>query len=379
MRGCLLDTLFSLLSLNVIPFLLILSVLVFVHELGHYLIAVKNGVKVEVFSIGFGPELFGWTDSKETRWKISLVPLGGYVKMFSDLNAASQPDPDKILIMTEAEKQQSLFHKSVGQRMAVSFGGPLANYLFAIVLLTGLYVTVGQRVPAEVAKIGVVAPHSAAAVGGLQSDDVIVGINGGAIHTFSEMQARVSESPNLLLKMDVLRNQETLTLDITPQAKTVGDTTIGRLGVSHGVIEMTIPFYKAPFEAAMTCFTISWQTVKSLWGVVTRQSSADGLSGPIGIATLIGQAASQSWVELVWLSAFLSISLGLINLFPIPMLDGGHLLFYFMEAIKGKPVSEKTQERAYQVGFAIVLTLMVVATWNDLARLKVFDMIKNLF
>jgi regulator of sigma E protease len=154
---------------------------------------------------------------------------------------------------------------------------------------------------------------------------------------------------------------------------------VGKLGIGQGTAEIKIPFYKAPFEAIYTCFDVSWRTLQSLGAVITGKSSSDGLSGPIGIAGIIGQAASQSIVELIWLSAFLSISLGLINLFPIPMLDGGHLLFYFIEAIRGKPVSEKTQERAYQVGFFIVLSLMLFATWNDLKRLKVFDLVAGLF
>ncbi len=373
------DTLIVLLSLNILPFLLILSLLVFVHELGHYWVAVKNGVKVEVFSIGFGRELFGWTNAKGTRWKFSLIPLGGYVKMFSDLNAASQPDPEKIALMTEVEKSQSLFHKSVGQRMAVSVAGPLANYILAALLLTILYTTVGQRIPAEEAQIGMVAAQSAAEKGGLKTGDVVMSVNGEEIKDFLSLQTIISQNPGKTLDLRVKREESILGLQVIPEGKELKGVMVGRLGISHGTVQVKIPFYKAPFEAVQTCLSVSWQTIKSLAAMITGKTSAEGLSGPIGIATLVGQAASHSWVELVWLSAFLSISLGLINLFPVPMLDGGHLLFYFIEALRGEPVSEKAQERAYQVGFALVLTLMVVATWNDLSRLKVFEWLKNLF
>jgi regulator of sigma E protease len=216
--GVLLDTILSFLSINIIPFLLILSILVFVHEMGHYLIAIRNGVMVEVFSIGFGKELFGWTDARGTRWKFSLVPLGGYVKMFSDLNAASQPDNDKISVMSEEDKAKSLFHKTVWQRMAVSFGGPFANYLFAVFLLSGLYMTVGQRVPAENAKIGMVVSGSAAHRSGLLADDVVIAVEGVSISQFSDLQKIISDSPAKEMRFKVLRASDEIELNVTPDA-----------------------------------------------------------------------------------------------------------------------------------------------------------------
>lgn len=373
------DTLLSLISLNIIPFLIILSLLVFVHEWGHYAVARYNGVKVEVFSIGFGPEIFGWTDAAKTRWKVCLVPLGGYVKMFSDLNPASQPDQEKISGMSEEEKSFSLFHKTVWQRMAVSVAGPGANYAFAILLFACLYTFVGQRLPSNEPKIGAVAAQSAASMAGIKADDRIKAINGQPVKTFGEMQAVVLNNPGKPLVFEIERLGEKAFLRVVPQEKKRGHTTVGVLGVAQGVEEVKVPFYLSPYYGLVDCLKISWQTLKSLGAVITRQSSADGLSGPIGIATLIGQAASQSWVELVWLSAFLSISLGLINLFPIPMLDGGHLVFYLIEAIRGKPVSDKVQEICFRVGFALVVSLMIFSTWNDLARLKVFDWFVSLF
>ena len=361
---------------TVLPFVLVLSVLVFVHELGHYLVARWNGVKVEVFSIGFGPEIFGWTDAAQTRWKVCLVPLGGYVKMLSDLNPSSQPDLEKISAMSEAEKSQSLFHKTVGQRMAVSVAGPLANYLLAIVILTGLYITVGQRVPSEVAKIGMVAPHSAAQEAGLEVKDVVTHVNQAPISSFKEMQEMIRTHAGKPLSFTVRRAQETLIISATPHAKQAGAETIGVLGIAQGSDNKVIPFYKAPLEATLDTIRISGATLSSLWAVVTGKQSADGLSGPIGIAAMTGEVARQGVVELFWLAAFLSISLGLINLFPVPMLDGGHLLFYGIEAVRGKALSEKTQEFLYRIGFSIVAFLIIVSTWNDLMRLSVFSKIK---
>lgn len=372
------NTLISLFSLNIIPFLIILSILVFVHELGHYCVAKYNGVKVEVFSIGFGPELFGWTDASGTRWKVSLVPLGGYVKMFSDLNAASQPDQSQLATLSEAEKGYSLHHKTVWQRMAVSVAGPGANYLFATLVLALLYTFIGQRVPSFEPKLGTVTAQSPADLAGLKPNDIITAINNQPITTFSDMQGIVMKNPLKSLTFTVKRQSETFFANVTPSLSS-GSTPTGQLGVGQGYDYITVPFYKAPYNAFMDCIHISWHTLKLFGKMITGQVSADGLSGPIGIANLIGKAASEGWVELMWISAMLSISLGLINLLPVPLLDGGHLLFYIIEAVRGKPVSEKIQDMAFNIGFVLVISLMLYSTWNDLSRLHVVTWIKNFF
>ncbi|OJX09434.1 MAG: RIP metalloprotease RseP [Caedibacter sp. 37-49] len=364
---------------TVIPFLIILSLLVFVHELGHFWAARRNGVKVEVFSIGFGPEIFGWNDSKGTRWKVSALPLGGYVRMFSDLNAASQPDQERIAQMTEAEKQQSLFHKTVWQRISISAAGPIANYLFAALLMTGLYIFVGQRVPAETAKIGQIMPGSAAALAGLKTDDVVQQINGHPVASFIEMHSMVRENAGKELTFVIAREDRPLTLKIVPQEAKEGSQTVGRLGVTQGTVDIKHPFYSAPFYAVLDCFKFTSQALISVGQILTGKRSTDGLSGPIGIATMTGEIMQKEFTDILWFCIFLSLNLGFLNLLPIPMFDGGHLLFYFIEAIRGKAVSEKAQEIAYRIGFIFVIFLVIFSTWNDLSRLKALDFLKNIF
>lgn len=364
---------------TVLPFLGILSLLVFIHELGHFWAARRNGVKVEVFSIGFGTELFGWNDSKGTRWKISLLPLGGYVRMFSDLNAASQPDQQQIARMTEEEKQQSVFHKTVWQRISISAAGPFANYLFSALLMTGVYVFVGQRAPTETATLGHVMPGSAAAEAGLKSQDVIHQINETSIASFNDMHTFVRANPGKELTFIISRDQHPLTLKVTPQETKEADLSVGRLGVTQGTINVKRPFYTAPFYAIWDCVTFTAQAFVSIGQILTGQKSTEGLSGPIGIASMTGEIMQKDFIEVIWFCIFLSLNLGFLNLLPIPMFDGGHLLFYFIEAIRGKPVSEKAQEIAYRIGFTFVIFLVLFSTWNDLSRLKALDFLKNIF
>lgn len=371
--------LFQIIWGNIVPFVAVLTVLVFVHELGHYYVARRCGVRVEVFSIGFGPEIFGWNDASGTRWKFSWIPLGGYVRMFSDLNAASMPDQTAIAAMSDEDKSASLFHKTVGQRMAVSVAGPAANYIFAILLLGGLYMISGQRLPSDAAKIGQVMPNSAADIGGLRSDDTITHINGGIIHHFSDMQSVIQKNPGIPLTVSIMRDDAPHQLTLTPDSTIVQGTAQGRLGITQGADSVRRPFWSAFFYAAADTWSFTVKTLHSLGQVITGKQSADGLSGPIGIASLAGKIAQKSYGELFWFAAFLSINLGLINLFPVPMLDGGHILLYAIEGIRGKPVSEKAQEIAFRIGFACIMALVLFSTWNDLAHLKVIDFIKRLF
>lgn len=363
---------------TIVPFVVVLTVLVFVHELGHYYVARRCGVRVEVFSIGFGPEIFGWNDAHGTRWKFSWIPLGGYVRMFSDLNAASMPDQDAIAQMSDEDKAVSLFHKTVGQRIAVSAAGPAANYIFAILILGILYVVSGQRVPSDTAKVGQVMTGSAGDVGGLEKDDVITHIGNTAVRDFTAMQDIIQNNPGRPLTVTVMRGGVPQTITLTPDSVTVGGTPVGRLGITQGSDSVKRPVWSAFFYAAADTWSFTVKTLHSLGQVITGKQSADGLSGPIGIANLAGKIAQKSYGELFWFAAFLSINLGLINLFPVPMLDGGHILLYAIEGIRGKPVSEKAQEIAFRIGFACIMALVLFSTWNDLMHLKVIDFIKGL-
>ena len=371
-------SLLSLLYYNLVPFLGILSVLVFVHELGHYLAARWNGVRVEVFSIGFGPEIFGWTDRHKTRWKISLFPLGGYVKMLSDLNPASQPDQALIQNMSEEDKKESLFHKTVWQRIAVSAAGPLANYLFAILVFGTFYCFFGQRIPSDLPKVGAVVPYSPADKMGLQKGDIILEASGEKVHSFQELRKLIQKGSEEEVVLKIQRENEERIL----RSKTISSPDRPkepfRLGVAPFYEQVQRPFWSAYFYAVKDVWTMSGAILSHLGEMVSGKRSADGLTGPLGIAALLGETARKEVWDLIWLSAVLSVNLGLINLFPVPMLDGGHLLFYFIEAVRRKPVSEKIQEMCYRAGFVFVMALLFVSTWNDVSRLKILDFFKNL-
>ena len=354
-------------------FVLVLTVLVFVHELGHYLIARRNGVRIEVFSIGFGPELFGWFDRTGTRWKFSVIPLGGYVKMFGDSDATSGLPMAGLGQLSEAERQTSFPCKRLGQRAAIVAGGPLANFVFAIVLLALLFMTYGQ--PFTPATVGQVMPDSAAAAGGMQPGDAIVSINGQAIQRFEDLQQLVRVSPNVPMTIVVRRDGSLATLHVTPhlveETSRLGHHQIGQLGIRGGVTQY---IRRNPASAVVRAVGETWNlsatTLDAMWQMVIGKRTTDELGGPLRIAQLSGEVAEGGIVPLLWFMAVLSVNLGLINLFPVPVLDGGHLLFYAAEAIRGKPLGQRAQEYGFRLGLALVLTLMVFATWNDLVHLR---------
>ncbi|WP_448202924.1 RIP metalloprotease RseP [Azospirillum sp. sgz302134] len=366
---------------TLLSFLLVLTVLVFVHELGHYLVARRNGVRIEVFSIGFGPELFGWTDRTGTRWKFSAIPLGGYVKMFGDADPASTPGAH-TQHMTPEEKAVSFHHKRLGQRAAIVAAGPIANFVFAIVVLTVLFATAGQSfTPPDV---GGVQPGSAAERAGLRPGDVIVSINGSGIQRFEEIRQIVSIQPGEPLQMTVQRDGRTETLTATPDVKEVTD----RFGNTHRIGQLGIMRAGAENKRhdPLTAF---WQATREVTGMVTGTFTALGqmiegsrgteeLGGPLRIAQMSGEVAQSGWYPLVWFMTFLSVNLGLINLFPVPLLDGGHLLFYAFEGVRGRPLGPRAQEYGFRIGLALVLTLMVFATWNDLVQLRVVEFFRGL-
>ncbi|WP_340119108.1 RIP metalloprotease RseP [Pelagibius sp. 7325] len=356
---------------TIVPFLLVLTALVFVHELGHYLIARWNGVRVEVFSIGFGPEIFGWNDRAGTRWKFSMVPLGGYVKMFGDANAASMP-ADGSETMSAEERAVAFPHKRLGQRAAIVSAGPIANFLFAIVLLAGLFSIVGQ--PFTPAVVGEVMQDSAAEAGGFAPGDEILAVNGTSIERFEELQAYVALRPGEPLTFTVKRGIEEITLQATPKREVVPNALgeeqeIGRLGLQRSGVEYARHGpVDAVWQATRQTVAIVDQTFTALGQIIRGDRGTDELGGPIRIAQMSGQAAELGFATLVYFAAVLSINLGLINLFPVPMLDGGHLMFYAIEAVRGRPLGERAQEYGFRIGLALVLTLMVVVTWNDLLR-----------
>jgi len=361
----------------VVPFLFVLTIVVFFHELGHFLMARWCGIKVLVFSIGFGPEIAGFNDRYGTRWKISAVPLGGYVKFFGDENAAGVPDQAAAVVMTEAEKKDSFIFQPVGARAAVVAAGPIANFLLAIGIFAGIFMTVGKQTTS--ARVDAVQSGSAAEAAGFKPSDLVLTINGEKIESFSDMQRIVSISAGALLAIEVERGDTQVTLRAIPQLKEVKDNfgnvhRLGVLGISRSMApgdiktEKVVPLRAIVMGAQETWFVVD-RTLSYITGVFTGREAADQLGGPIRIAQVSGQVATAGFAPLIHLTAVLSISIGLLNLFPIPLLDGGHLLFYAIETIRGRPLSERAQELGFRIGLAIVLMLMIFATFNDILHL----------
>ena len=362
--------LLNLVWTNGVSFLFILTVIVFFHELGHYAVARANGVRVEVFSIGFGPELFGWNSKSGTRWKVSLLPLGGYVKMFGE--TMSGAGDEEAAELTEEEKSVSFNQKRLGQRAAIVVAGPLANFLLAIVVLSVLFATDGQPFTPPVA--GVIQPGSAAEAAGMKAGDRFVMVDGQAIERFEDVQVIVRMAPGRELIIVVHRDGREITLKAVPKHHTVVDrfgneTKMGLLGVSRsGPIYVRHGPVESVYRAVLDTWRISVFTLEAVGQIITGARSADGLGGPIRIAQLSGQVAELGLSKLFWFLAVLSMNLGLINLFPIPMLDGGHLVFYGIEAIQGRAVSDRFMEYGFRIGLGLVVSLFVFVTVQDLLR-----------
>jgi regulator of sigma E protease len=362
-----------------LPFLFVLTVVVFFHELGHFSIARLCGVAIETFSIGFGPELYGWNDKHGTRWRIAAIPFGGYVKFAGDQGPASNPD-DSFLSRLSPEQRADNFHfKPVWQRMAVVVAGPLANFVLSIVVFALIFMIVGQQI--SVPRVESVQPGSAAEQAGFQPNDLITGIDGHKINSFFEMQRLVMSSPDQTLVFQVQRDNQTVDLTAVPTRRDITDRFgnvhhIGLLGISR---QQTPDDQKVvrldPASALMAgtyeVYFVVERTLTYLGRVAGGIESGDQLSGPLRIAQVSGQAAELGFMTLVNLVAVLSVSVGLVNLFPVPLLDGGHLLFYAFEAIRGRPLSARTQEFGFRIGLAAVISLMLFSTWNDLVQLRV--------
>jgi len=360
-----------------IPFLFVLSLVVFFHELGHFLVARWCGVRILVFSIGFGPEIVGFNDRHGTRWKISAIPLGGFVKFFGDDNAASVPDNERLASMDARERSQSFMFQPVSKRAAIVVAGPLANFLLAVVIFAGVFMLYGKQTMS--ARVDSVQPSSAAADAGFKPGDLVVAINGRAVESFAEMQRVVGASAGEPLDVTVDRDGARRVLTATPTLKEVKDNfgnvqRVGILGISRSMAPEDLKLHPvAPPQAVWLAVQETWsvidRTLSYIGGVIAGREAANQLGGPIRIAQMSGQVASFGFVPLIQLAAVLSVSIGLLNLFPIPLLDGGHLLFYIIEGVRGRPLSERAQEVGFRIGLAIVLMLMIFATFNDIVHL----------
>ncbi|MCC7260670.1 MAG: RIP metalloprotease RseP [Alphaproteobacteria bacterium] len=369
------DTLNNVL-LYALSFIGVISVIVFVHEFGHYLVARLCGVRVEAFSIGFGPELKGWNDRTGTRWKISAFPLGGYVKMFGDADPSSSPDKGKLDQMLEAERKVAFHYKPLWQKAAIVSAGPGINFLFAILVFIGFFMFFGYpRTPAEV---GEVAPDSPAASAGLQVGDLITEIDGQHVRYFGDLQKVVSINPNIPLDVTLLRGDTELHLTITPGLRETEDVfgnkvKVGLLGISSTrVIYEQLGLADASVAAVGDTWRMSLNTLTAMGQMVTGHRGTEDLGGVIRIAKYSGQSAEQGFDTVLWFMAVLSVNLGLINLFPIPLLDGGHLMYYLIEAVRGRPAGEKFQEYGFRVGLTFVVALMLFTTINDIIQLHLF-------
>ncbi|MTI16663.1 RIP metalloprotease RseP [Rhodobacteraceae bacterium RKSG542] len=362
---------------TIIPFLVVLTVVVFIHELGHFLVARWCGIRVLAFSIGFGPELFGRNDKHGTRWKLSAIPLGGYVKFAGDESAASTPDHDALQNMSEEEAKGAFHMKNVWQRAAVVAAGPIANFLLAIVLFACLLGFYGKM--ETVPRVDSVRDGSAAQIAGIMPDDVIVAIDGTEIKSFGQVQRIVSASADMPLQIEVSRDGQLVTLSATPALQEISDRfgnkqKVGILGIQRDTKQgdWVVKEY-GPLQAVWGGVSETWFVVERtgayIGGLFVGKEDTDQIGGPIRIAQMSGQVASIGIVPLINWIAVISVSIGLLNLMPVPMLDGGHLLYYLVEIVRGKPLSERVQEVGFRIGITLLLLLMVFATRNDLLHL----------
>ncbi|MDB5394632.1 MAG: rseP [Rhodospirillales bacterium] len=354
-------------------YIVALSILVFVHEFGHFWVARRCGVKIEAFSIGFGGELFGWTDRLGTRWRVAWLPIGGFVKMFGDADASSRPDTAAAAQMDAEARRVSFTHKKLWQKALIVAAGPAANFLFAIVIMAVLFSTIGQPFTPPV--IGSVVPGSAAEKAGLMAGDVVESVDGVTVRRFEELRQMVVLGTGDPLTLTLMRKGQAMTLVATPQIVEEDDllgnkTKVGRLGMMPSgqfVMRHEDPA-TALWQATRETWSITASSLTAIGQMITGRRSSDDLRGPIGMSQVIEQVSHEGFIPLVQLVALLSISLGLINLFPIPVLDGGHLLFYAIEAVSRRPVSDRALAVGFRVGFALIVSFYVFVMWNDITK-----------
>ena len=366
----------------ILPFIVLILVVVFIHEYGHYYFARKYGVGVTDFSIGFGKEIFGWNDKAGTRWKICWIPLGGYVKFFGDRNVFSQADQEKILKQYNQEDQEKLFVlKPLYQRTLIVFGGPLANFLLAIVIFFFIYTFIGKDFTPAV--INEVQKDSPAMTAGLKQNDIILEIDGNKVNSIMDVSKYITTSTSEFVDFKVKRLDLEYSLKVKPNI-VLSDDNLGNkinkrmVGIQLGAYNNEINHVKlGPFQALShsikEVYFVCASSLKYIGSMIKGTGDSSQLGGPIRIAKISGQVAEIGILPFISIMAYISISLGLINLFPIPMLDGGHLMFYAFEKILGRPLSQKTQEGFFRIGMFLLLSLMFFTTFNDLKDLGLFS------
>ena len=365
-----------------IPFLVLIMIVVFIHEYGHYYFAKKYGVGVTDFSIGFGKEIFGWNDKSGTRWKLCWIPLGGYVKFFGDRNVFSQADQEKLIKQYNDVDREKLFVlKPLYQRVLIVFGGPLANFILALVIFFSIYTFIGKDFTPAV--INEVQKDSPAMIGGLKQDDIILEIDGNEVQSIMDVSKYITMSSADIIDFKVKRFSDEILLKVKPNT-VLGEDNLGNkiqkrmVGIKLGAYNNEINHVKlgpvkALYYAANEVIYVSTASLKYIGSMIIGKADTSQLGGPIRIAKISGQVAEFGFLAFVSMMAYISISLGLINLFPIPMLDGGHLMFYTFEKILGRPLSQKTQESFFRIGMILLLTLMFFTTFNDLKDLGVLQ------
>ena len=366
----------------ILPFVVLILIVVFIHEYGHYYFAKKYGVGVTDFSIGFGQEIFGWNDKSGTRWKICWIPLGGYVKFFGDRNVYSQADHKEILEKYNEEEQKKLFIlKPLYQRTLIVFGGPLANFLLALVIFFSIYTFVGKDFTPAV--INEVQKDSPAMIGGLKQNDVILEIDGNKVESIMDVSKFITMSTDEIIDFKVKRSYDELILKIKPNI-VPGEDNLGNklnkriVGIKLGAYNNEINHVKlgpaqAIYHAAHEVYYVGISSLKYIGAMIFGKADTSQLGGPIRIAKISGQVAEFGVLAFISMMAYISISLGLVNLFPIPMLDGGHLMFYAFEKVLGRPLSQKTQEGFFRIGLFLLISLMFFTTFNDLKDLGLFN------
>jgi len=359
-----------------IPFLVLLGVLVFVHELGHFIVARLCGVKVEEFSIGFGKEIWGFNDKKGTRWKIAMIPLGGFVKMFGDGDASSSTADETVKELSDEDKKHSFIYQPPSKKLMIALSGPLANYLFAILVFAGVFFFVGRvQFPAV---IGAVIEGGAAAEAGVLPQDRVLKLNGIKIDTFADLQREVEMVVGGIANLEIERNGEIITLPVKLRPIEIEENCEKKKKVLLGVRSITVsmcdykgmPLWEALTTAVDETWTMTTTTLRGVGQMITGQRSGKDVGGVIRIAEMTGDISKQhSVVNFLMFMALLSINLGLINLFPIPVLDGGQVVISFVEMIIRRELNDKVKEYMFRIGLALILALLILATWNDLAHL----------
>lgn len=358
----------------VLPILFVLTLVVFFHELGHFLVARWCGVNIEAFSIGFGKEIFGFYDSKNTRWKFCWVPLGGYVKFADDANPASTPDHAALENLTEEQKRGSFHLKPLWQRAAVVVAGPIASFILGIIIFTGINYSQSQNGPSGY--VAEVLPNSAAADAGILAGDKVIAIDSTETLFFSDIFRIVSLSAGDSLVFTLLRDNQKLTKTLKPRIAMVDNglgrkISVGRVGIAPSRDKSTWSQRDYTFPGAFvasldqTKFIVT-STLGYIGKIFRGKESTDKFNGPLGIGKIVKQFAEMGIVSTLYIAALLSVSIGLFNLFPIPLLDGGHLMFYGIEALRGQPASERFMEYSFRAGLALLVGLMIVATRNDI-------------